>query len=366
MVRTPVPITINKAGANYKSEVKHLEYSPRTAFQEWLNICEGICEFGGDAIFKLEDLDKPFLDHKEVFITEKGDIQNQDDELIGHVSQIHTGRVFTANGPWVIVEGNKLKALMPNMINHRRVELDYFRDVLVAVSRDAKLKIEIMLNPFKWEGMADVATLGDKVIFTYTVEGHYDEIVETKSMRSSIEGCRTAAEFASLKNRSTLFSELVYPHFHGDTVQFSLRGYGEIKLMHYPKGLWRDESTQVLRFLGKDRVAEISRNDAVEAYAGNCRQINSGLLMPDQVSEEFCETIENMSVAYKKVSLKELFGKSGGGPGCATLYLPKNLKISPNSDLRYSVRRNFLKNFLNRYPEKVTVDPKFFEGKKRG
>ncbi len=41
-MRPPVPATVNKAGANYKSEVAHLSYSPRRAYDEWLGICEGI------------------------------------------------------------------------------------------------------------------------------------------------------------------------------------------------------------------------------------------------------------------------------------------------------------------------------------
>ena len=48
IVRPPVPATCNKAGANYKSEVTHLEYSPRRAYDEWLSICEAILACGGE------------------------------------------------------------------------------------------------------------------------------------------------------------------------------------------------------------------------------------------------------------------------------------------------------------------------------
>ena len=44
IVRPPVPATTNKAGANYKSEVTHTEYSPRRAYDEWISILEAILE----------------------------------------------------------------------------------------------------------------------------------------------------------------------------------------------------------------------------------------------------------------------------------------------------------------------------------
>ena len=54
VVRPPVPATVNKAGANYKSEVAHLEYSPRRAYDEWLSILDAIVACGGDAIVAFE------------------------------------------------------------------------------------------------------------------------------------------------------------------------------------------------------------------------------------------------------------------------------------------------------------------------
>ena len=63
VVRPPVPATCNKAGANYKSEVTHLEYSPRRAYDEWLSILDAIARCGGDAIYQFEAADDPYLDH---------------------------------------------------------------------------------------------------------------------------------------------------------------------------------------------------------------------------------------------------------------------------------------------------------------
>src|SRR5260221_5447622 len=62
IVRPPVPATANKAGANYKSEVTYLEYSPRRAYDEWLSILGAIVGNGGDAIYRFEAADEPLLD----------------------------------------------------------------------------------------------------------------------------------------------------------------------------------------------------------------------------------------------------------------------------------------------------------------
>jgi len=62
IVRPPVPATTNKAGANYKSEVTHLDYSPRRAYDEWLQILDAIVACGGDALYQFEaadDLEAP-------------------------------------------------------------------------------------------------------------------------------------------------------------------------------------------------------------------------------------------------------------------------------------------------------------------
>src|SRR5262252_3603166 len=114
IVRPPVPATVNKAGANYKSEVTHLEYSPRRAYDEWLSILDAIVRSGGDAIYQLEPADDPFLDHAAR-------------EVLGQMSDVLTGRVFAANGPWVTARDKQLRAVMPNMLEHRKAEEAYYR-----------------------------------------------------------------------------------------------------------------------------------------------------------------------------------------------------------------------------------------------
>ena len=110
IVRPPVPATANKAGANYKSEVAHLTYSPRKAFDEWLGVLDGIVEFGGDALFLEEPEDEVFLDHQFLQVDQKGDIFAQSSgQRLGNMEDIQTGRVFAANGPWVSVDKRRLR-----------------------------------------------------------------------------------------------------------------------------------------------------------------------------------------------------------------------------------------------------------------
>src|SRR5262249_48885100 len=152
----------------------HLEYSPRRAYDEWLAICEGIIGFGGDAIFDFEPEDDPFLDKGPLAVDAQGKIHPAGStEAPGANRDINTGRVFAANGPWVIAQDDEIRVLMPNMLAHRTREGTYYQSLLERIAEDAKLEVTTFKNPHRWEGMADVAAVGDKVVFTYTVEGHY-------------------------------------------------------------------------------------------------------------------------------------------------------------------------------------------------
>ena len=102
IVRPPVPATVNKAGANYKSEVAHLDYSPRRAYDEWLSILDAIVACGGDALYQFEAVDEPFLDHAALEVDGDGAIRPAGSrEVLGQLDDVMTGRVFAANGPWV-------------------------------------------------------------------------------------------------------------------------------------------------------------------------------------------------------------------------------------------------------------------------
>lgn len=368
IVRGPAPANVNKGGANYKSEVAYLEYSPRRAWDEWLSICEGILACGGDALFEFEAEDEPLLDAGDLSLHADGSITPAGSaERLGRIDDVLTGRVFSANGPWVVREGTRLRALMPNMLAHRRKEEPYYHAILERIAEAAGCTLAAERNPHRWEGMADVAAVGDRVVLTYTVPGHYDAGTGPKTMRTSREGAAAAADFAGVPEAARLYAELVFPHFHGDTVHFGARpAGGPPVLVQYGGGLFGDGARRIREALGPKRIVPIERDDAVDAYAANSRQVGTGLLVPDGASPAFTRPMEALGLAVRRVPLFELFGKAGGGPACATLYLPADLKLPGNAPMRYSVRRAEAASRRERIPAKLTVDPGFFEGRPRG
>jgi hypothetical protein len=368
VVRPPVPATVNKAGANYKSEVTHLEYSPREAYDEWLSICEGILACGGDALFEFEPADDPLLDRGDLRVEPDGAIHAiGSGEKLGDMGAIQTGRVFTANGPWVVVDGSRLRGAMPHMLPHRRAEAAYYTDLFARIAELGGYELDLRDTPERWEGMADVAVVGERVILTYAVPGHYDAGLAPKSARSSREGVAFAADTAGVPEDARIYAELVYPHFHGDTVHFGARPVnGPPALVHFAGGLWGDGSARIEKELGAGAVLRIGRDDAVEAYAGNSRQVRDGVLVPEGVSAGFTGALAAMGLAVHPVPLYELFGKAGGGPACATLYLPSDLMLPSDAPIRYSARRDEARARRERLPARLEVDPGYFEGKTRG
>jgi hypothetical protein len=119
-------------------------------------------------------------------------------------------------------------------------------------------------------------------------------------------------------------------------------------LVHYSGGLFGDGSAQVSREVA---VVPISRDYAVEKYAGNSRQVGGGVLVPDGVSASFVESIHHLGLKTRAVPLFELFGKAGGGE---------------KDPLRYSVRREEARRRRERIAERLIVTPEFFAGKERG
>ena len=368
IVRPPVPATCNKAGANYKSEVTHLDYSPRRAYDEWLSILDAIRACGGDALYAFEPADDPYLDHAGLEVDGDGAIRPAGSrEVLGRMDDVMTGRVFAANGPWVVKAGATLRAAMPHMLAHRTAEAAYYRDLLGRIADAGKLALDVVDNPHRWEGMADVAVCGDRVVLTYAVPGHYDAHTAPKSSRSTREGVAFAADTAGVPESARIYAELVYPHFHGDTVHFGARpAAGGAVLVHYPGGLWGDGAPRVASALGADHVVPIGADDAVEQYAGNSRQVANGVLVPDGVSPRFAGDLERLGLSVHRVPLFELFGKAGGGPACATLYLPTTLDVPPSAPFRYSATRDAVHARRARIPDTLRVAREFFEGKTRG
>ncbi|HET6610407.1 MAG TPA: hypothetical protein VFG83_00385 [Kofleriaceae bacterium] len=367
VVRPPVPVTFNKAGANYKSEIAHPEYSPRAAYEEWLAICDGIIALGGDAVFAFEPDDDRFLDAGDLTITAGGDIcPAGSTTVLGCAADMLTGRVFTANGPWVVRDGDTVRAVMPNMLAHRRAEAPYYRQLLAAIAGEIGCTLEVTDNPHRWEGMADVAVIGDQVVLTYAVPGRYDEGLPPKSPRSSREGVAFAADAAGIPESARVYAELAYPHFHGDTIGFGARpAAGGAVYVAYANGLYGDSKTAIGHALAAP-VLEIDRGDAQDAYASNSRQVAGGALIPGGASSRFESAMRDLGLTVRRVDLFELFGKAGGGPACATLYLPATLDLPASSPLRYSVAREKAHARSPRLARRVTVDPAFFAQARRG
>jgi hypothetical protein len=368
IVRPPVPATVNKAGANYKSEVTHLTYSPRRAYDEWLSILEAIAACGGDALYQFEPADDPFLGHAALEVDGGGAIHPQGSrETLGQIDEVMTGRVFAANGPWVSVRDRALRAVMPNMLAHRQAEATYYRSLLEQIAAAAGLALEVADNPHRWEGMADIAAVGDQVVLTYAVPGHYDQGTTPKSSRSTRAGVAFAADFTGVPESARVYAELVYPHFHGDTVHFGGRPVGGPPvLIHYRGGLFGDGADTVAHALGVDRIVAVGEHDAVEEYAANSRQVGNGVLVPDGVSATFIADLERLGLASHRVPLFELFGKAGGGPACATLYMPRALSLPEKLAFRYSTTRDAVRARRDKIPETLHVDPEYFAGKSRG
>lgn len=377
LMRTPAPLNVNKAGANYKSEVAYPEYSPRAAYLEWLSICEGFRKLNVDVIFDFESDDEIFLDQGHLSVDAGGVIHNGNGPSLGTLESISTGRVFTANGPWVIREGNRLRALMPHMLPHRLQELPYFEHLLTTIAQASGCTLEIERNPHRWEGLADVSVIGDRAIFTYTTFENYAPLQaasgQHKTLRSSLEGVQHASAWAGFGSDAACYAELVYPHFHGDTAHFALvDGFGRFHLAQYSGALFQNDLAHLRNWLNaKVNVLSVEQADAVDAYATNTRFVwpaedQPGVLIPSGCSAEFIQSLTKLGLQIESVALFELFGKAGGGPACASLYLPKNLNIPTDFSKRYSVRREEAQCYANRLAKTVTVDPAYFAARPRG
>jgi hypothetical protein len=362
-----VPATFNRGHANFKSEIGHMEFFPRTAYEEWVGILEGIRRLGGDAILDFEPEDNPYLGHETLVVDGDGYVRPLGSaDILAEIEDVMTGRVFAANGPWIVRQDNAMRAVLPNMIEHRKEENGYFSRLLWKIAEQAKLDLVVADNPNRWEGMADVAPFKERVVLTFTVRGHYagDGDTGDKVLRSSKKGLKYAADFVGVPESKRIYAELVYPHFHGDTVHFVARPpEGDPKLVQYAGGLLAGEALKIEQQLGPQAIVKIEQEDATGSFAANCRQVGKGILVPNGVSDAFLATIESLGLQPRKVRVNELFGKAGGGPACATLPLPANISIPETSTLRYSVIREQVAARRERIPTRLMVSSEYYESR---
>jgi N-dimethylarginine dimethylaminohydrolase len=363
IVRAPVPATVNRGAANYKSEVGHVEYYPRRAYAEWLGILEAIRELGGDAILMLEPEDEPYLGIEALVLDGDGLVRPLGStEILEPIDRVMTGRVYAANGPWIVRRDRVLRAVLPNMLEHRRTENAYFELLLWKIAEALDLDLSTTRNPHRWEGLADVAVIGDRAILTYTVRGRYDRGLTEQVLRSSRAGVEFAADHVKLMRSKRIYAELVHPHFHGDTVQFTVRAAGGRHVLHqFAGGLLDDDAARIEETLSEE-IRPIGAEDARSAFAANSRQVGRGVLIPGGASLELRRSIESLGVTARPVDVSELFGKGGGGPACATLQLPRNLVVPERSPLRYSVSRRAIVDRLERIPSRLLVASEFSAG----
>ena len=238
---------------------------------------------GGDAIYEFEAADEPFLDHRRSRSTATAR-STRGSPPCSATRRVMTGRVFAANGPWVrrrerpCARGPEHAA--PPQATRRRTTAS-----CSAGWRPPRACRSTMTdNPHRWEGMADVATVGDRVVMTYAVPGHYDAGVSRRAPRSAREGVAFAAITPAC------------PRPRGSSPSSSTRTTMATPSTSVParRGARRCSSTSravcrattLLSSRGarsRSRRADRSE-DAVDQYAGNSRQVAGGVLVPDGVS----------------------------------------------------------------------------------
>src|SRR5262249_7453357 len=162
------------------------------------------------------------------------------------------------------------------------------------------------------------------------------------------------------------YAELVYPHFHGDTVHFGARPTsGPPVLVHYRGGLYGDGADVVAAGLGAERIVAIGQHEAVEQDAGKSRPGGDGVPGSARAATAFGHELQRLGLGTHLVPLFDLFGRAGGGPACATLSLPRTLAVPADLPLRYTATRAAVRARRERIPDILQVDRLYFEGRAR-
>ena len=131
-------------------------------------------------------------------------------ELRGRLDQIPDRARLHANGPWWWSRAHH-RGAMPKMLAHRRAEAAYYRDLFGRIAELGGYDLDLRDTPERWEGMADVAVVGDRVVLTYAVPGHYDAGMAPKSPRSSREGVSFAADVAGVPEAARIHAAGLSP-----------------------------------------------------------------------------------------------------------------------------------------------------------
>ena len=324
-----------------------------------------IAACGGDAIYQFEAADDPFLDHAALEVDGEGGIHPAGSRtLLGKLDEVMTGRVFAANGPWVTRDAGTLRAVMPNMLAHRKAEEAYYRSLLGQLAAAAGLSLAITDNPHRWEGMADVATVGDRVVLTYAVPGHYDASTTPKSSRSSRDGVAFAAD---RRRRARGCADLrrarlsTLPRRHRSLRRAAVTRACRARTLHgRPLRRRRAERRERARRRSDRGDRSRRRRRAVRRQLAASRRRRARARR--RIAARSSVRSKRSASSTHRVPLFELFGKAGGGPACATLYLPRTLEVPVSLPLRYSATRDAVRARGARIPETLRVDRAYLRG----
>ena len=217
------------------------------------------------------------------------------------MADVMTGRVFAANGPWVTRDGDDAArgdaehARAPPRRGARTTAT-----LLGELAEAARLALAIADNPHRWEGMADVAAVGDRVVLTYAVPGHYDARHHAEELAQLARGRRVRRRSSpACPTDARIYAELVYPHFHGDTVHFGARpttrraGARPLRRRALRRRR-RARRARARRRARSCRSIATTRSSSTPATRARSR---GGVLVPDGVSPAFVAAIEALGLA---------------------------------------------------------------------
>ena len=330
IVRPPVPATVNKAGANYKSEVAHLDLRTAPRVRR-----VAVDPRRDRRVRRRRALSSSRRSTSRCSITRRSrsmPTARSDPagsrEALGTIDAVMTGRVFTANGPWVTrTDGGAARGDAA----HARAPPRRGAVLRGAARRSSPpppgSRSRSPPNPHRWEGMADVAAVGDRVILTYAVPGHYDAGTTPKSARSSARGRRVRRRSRRRpRGRADLRRARVpaLPRRHGPLLRASPQDRGAGGPGPVPRRAlrrWAPRSSRVRSGPTGSCAIDRATTRSISTRATRARW-PAACWSRTGSSPGSSPSSRRRGLVTHRVPLFELFGKAGGGPACATLYLP--------------------------------------------